>query len=407
VQEEIAGRFCEMLAGAMMELSVGDPARLSTDVGPVIDEAARKELADYVAEMEKTNRVIARAPDIASDVAGTFLRPVAFEIGKVSDLRREVFGPVLHVVRFRAGAIDALVEEINALGYGLTMGVHSRIDETMHSIVANARVGNIYVNRNQIGAVVGVQPFGGEGLSGTGPKAGGPHYLSALKKSPAPAGGDKITISATAPLPLFDQQLKKAERAFARWSAMPARRNIFVRASTAAGEHAELFRLAGSLYARYFEAAQELPGPTGESNTLRLKGRGVVLCLGGGGEAANRRQIALALAAGNAILCAASHGDRAAAALAKAEAPDDLIASIPNAQIIHEAALLDPRVKAVAFDGAEESRKAIAAALARRDGAIIPLLSSLDHPARFAVERTLTINTTAAGGDVRLLSLSK
>ncbi len=405
VQEDVADRFNEMLAGAMAELAVGDPALLSTDVGPVIDAEALGVIEGHIAEMEASARLIARAPEVSANVKGTFVRPAAFEIDKIADLKREIFGPVLHIVRFKAGEIESLIDNINALGFGLTMGVHSRIDETMHAIVAKARIGNIYVNRNQIGAVVGVQPFGGEGLSGTGPKAGGPHYLHALQKTPAPTGRETIAINTNAPMPLFDQQLRKAEAAFARWSASPSRREILVRAAGLAGDNAEIFRLASAFYGQHFENAQELPGPTGESNTLRLKGRGVILCLGGGVDAANRRQIALALAAGNAIVCSASLGDKISAALSKAAAPEDLIASIPQAQTIHEAALLDPRIRGVAFDGAGESRKAIVQSLARRDGAIIPLLSSLDRPARFAVERTLTINTTAAGGDVRLLSL--
>ena len=177
VQEDVADRFNEMLAGAMAELSVGDPAKLATDVGPVIDAEAMAAIETHIAGMEKSATLIARAPAVADGSTGAFIAPVAFEIANIGDLTREVFGPVLHVVRFKAGGIGEAIARINALGFGLTMGVHSRIDETMHEIVASARIGNIYVNRNQIGAVVGVQPFGGCGLSGTGPKAGGPHYL--------------------------------------------------------------------------------------------------------------------------------------------------------------------------------------------------------------------------------------
>jgi RHH-type proline utilization regulon transcriptional repressor/proline dehydrogenase/delta 1-pyrroline-5-carboxylate dehydrogenase len=321
----------------------------------------------------------------------------------MSDLKREIFGPVLHVVRFKAGEIGTLVEAINALGFGLTMGVHSRIDETMHEIVARARIGNIYVNRNQIGAVVGVQPFGGEGLSGTGPKAGGPHYLPMLQRAPQPIGKEMIAVTGSAPLPLFDQHLRKAEAAFWQWSRAADRREMLVRA--AVGDEAETFRLASAVFAEMFERAEDLPGPTGEANSLRLKGRGIVLCLGGGSEAANRRQIAIALAAGNAVLCPSALGDRIAAALKAAGAPDNLVIGLPLGPMVHEAALLDRRVRAVAFDGAVDSRRAIAIVLARRDGSIAPLLSSVSAPARFAVERALTINTTAAGGDVKLLSL--
>ena len=195
VQEDIADRFNEMLAGAMAELTIGDPTKLSTDVGPVIDKEALENIERHVSEMEQSAKLIARAPEVDSDVDGTFVRPVAFDIGAISDLKREVFGPVLHVVRFKAKHLNALIDEINSLGFGLTMGIHTRIDETMEDIAARARIGNVYVNRNQIGAVVGVQPFGGEGLSGTGPKAGGPHYLDALTRHDRPGGTTDISIT--------------------------------------------------------------------------------------------------------------------------------------------------------------------------------------------------------------------
>ncbi len=406
VQEDIADRFNEMLAGAMAELVTGDPALLSTDVGPVIDEEARANIAAYVESLRGKSKVIAEAAAPSGAVAGTFIRPIAIEIGALSDLTREVFGPVLHIVRFPAAAIDRLVGEINALGYGLTLGLHTRIDETMHAVVAHARIGNIYVNRNQIGAVVGVQPFGGDGLSGTGPKAGGPHYLQALQKRRQPQGAGVLSISASAPAPLFDQQLRRAAIAFDDWTASATRRDVLVRAAAnARDEAADVFRLAVSLYAEHFEQSVELPGPTGESNTLRLKGRGAVLCLGGGTEAANRRQIALALSAGNAVISTAPLAELIARALGQAGAPDHLVIGLPAGASVNEGALIDPRVRAVVFDGTAEARKAIAGALARRTGPIAPLLSSADDPARFATERTLTINTTAAGGDVRLLSL--
>jgi RHH-type proline utilization regulon transcriptional repressor/proline dehydrogenase/delta 1-pyrroline-5-carboxylate dehydrogenase len=406
VQADVADRFNEMLAGAMAELVVGDPAQLSTDVGPVIDEEARGNIAAYVETLRGRAKVIAEAAAPSGAVNGTFVRPIAIEIGALSDLTREVFGPVLHVVRFPAASIDTLVDQINALGYGLTLGLHTRIDETMHAVVARARVGNIYVNRNQIGAVVGVQPFGGDGLSGTGPKAGGPHYLRALQKRALPSGSGDLAVSASAPAPLFDQQLRRAEAAFLSWAANAHRRDVLVRAAASAkDEAADALRLTVSLYAEHFEPAVELPGPTGESNTLRLKGRGAVLCLGGGSEAANRRQIALALAAGNAVIATAPVAEKIARALAAAGAPDHLVVSLTGGAAVNEAALIDPRIRAVAFDGAAGARQAVAAALSRRTGPIAPLLSSADDPARFAAERTLTINTTAAGGDVRLLSL--
>ena len=404
VQDDIAPRFKEMLAGAMAELSVGDPAKLETDVGPVIDEKSRAEIAAHIEEMERTARLVGRAPEVSAHANGTFIRPVAFELERVSDLKKEVFGPVLHIVTFAARDLGKTVDEINALGYGLTLGVHTRIDETMHDIAARARVGNIYINRNQIGAVVGVQPFGGEGLSGTGPKAGGPHYLKALVKRRTPDGAASIEI-VEKPLGARDERaIAAAHAAYPAWSARSNRGDILRKAieSARADARAVLDEAAG-IFARDFAEAEILPGPTGESNTLRLKGRGAILCLGD--RNAIGRQMALALAAGDSVLAFDDLALAVSGALSAVGAADLAQMLQGDGRDASAALLADERIKAVAFDGAAESHSALAGALAGRPGAIAPVLSSLDAPWRYAVERTLTINTTAAGGDVRLLSL--
>ena len=177
VQDDIADKVMTMLAGAMAELKVGDPGLLSTDVGPVIDADALKILQDHAVRMDREARLIAAAELPAEAAHGSFFAPRAYELKDLGQLHREIFGPVLHVIRWKADQLDAVIDQINATGYGLTLGLHSRIDETVERITNGVHVGNVYVNRNQIGAVVGVQPFGGQGLSGTGPKAGGPHYL--------------------------------------------------------------------------------------------------------------------------------------------------------------------------------------------------------------------------------------
>jgi RHH-type proline utilization regulon transcriptional repressor/proline dehydrogenase/delta 1-pyrroline-5-carboxylate dehydrogenase len=177
LQSEIADKTIEMLTGAMAELSVGDPRWLATDVGPVIDEGAKESLEAHAERMLREARHLytVQLPDDARH--GSFFTPRAFEIPSIGVLTHEVFGPILHVVRFAADKLDAVADSINATGYGLTVSIHSRVDANIARLLERLRVGNAYVNRNQIGAVVGVQPFGGEGLSGTGPKAGGPHYL--------------------------------------------------------------------------------------------------------------------------------------------------------------------------------------------------------------------------------------
>jgi RHH-type proline utilization regulon transcriptional repressor/proline dehydrogenase/delta 1-pyrroline-5-carboxylate dehydrogenase len=178
VQEEIAPRVLRLLAGCMDELVIGDPLAPATDVGPVIDAQAKQMLEAHKAWIKTQGRVVRELALPPGLEHGNFVAPLAVEIDTLDLLTREVFGPVLHVIRFRSDALDAVIESINRTGYGLTLGIHSRIERQARSIASRCRVGNVYVNRNMIGAVVGVQPFGGQGLSGTGPKAGGPHTLA-------------------------------------------------------------------------------------------------------------------------------------------------------------------------------------------------------------------------------------
>jgi RHH-type transcriptional regulator, proline utilization regulon repressor / proline dehydrogenase / delta 1-pyrroline-5-carboxylate dehydrogenase len=177
VQDEIADRVEKLLAGHMDELRLGDPADLATDIGPVIDRDALQMLEAHAVSITRGARWQHRAPPASNATDGLFFAPLAVEISSIDALQREVFGPIVHIVRYQARDLDSVVEQVNKLGYGLTLGIHTRIDGIAQRIARRARVGNVYINRNMIGAVVGVQPFGGCGLSGTGPKAGGPHYL--------------------------------------------------------------------------------------------------------------------------------------------------------------------------------------------------------------------------------------
>ncbi len=208
LQDDVADKILTMLAGAMEELAVGDPARLSTDIGPVIDAEAKAALDVHAARMSAAGRLIQRCNLSPGCERGHFFAPAAFEIPALSILEREVFGPILHVIRYPADRLDTVIEAINGTGYGLTLGIHSRIDSTVAYIHSRLRVGNAYVNRNMIGAVVGVQPFGGEGLSGTGPKAGGPRYLHrfaterTLSIDTTAAGGNASLMSLGEDLPV-------------------------------------------------------------------------------------------------------------------------------------------------------------------------------------------------------------
>jgi RHH-type proline utilization regulon transcriptional repressor/proline dehydrogenase/delta 1-pyrroline-5-carboxylate dehydrogenase len=202
LQDNIAARVIDMIAGATAELRVGDPANLATDVGPVIDEGALDVLHRHERRMRREARLLAAAPLRPECKGGSFFAPCAFELSAAAQLTQEVFGPILHVLRYRAVDIERVVDAVNATGYGLTFGIHSRIDSTITRVAQRIRAGNVYVNRSMIGAVVGVQPFGGEGLSGTGPKAGGPHYMLrfALERTytvnTTAAGGNAALLSA-------------------------------------------------------------------------------------------------------------------------------------------------------------------------------------------------------------------
>jgi RHH-type transcriptional regulator, proline utilization regulon repressor / proline dehydrogenase / delta 1-pyrroline-5-carboxylate dehydrogenase len=203
LQEDVAEPIVEMIAGAARELKLGDPREPSTHIGPVIDAEAKDKLDRWIADYEQKGRVRFRWDRFQSLPArGTYVPPAIIMLERAADLREEVFGPILHVVRWRAGELDALLEEIAANGYGLTLGIHSRIDATVEEVVARLAHGNVYVNRSMIGAVVGTQPFGGVGLSGTGPKAGGPNYLrrfaseQVITVNTAAAGGNASLLAA-------------------------------------------------------------------------------------------------------------------------------------------------------------------------------------------------------------------
>jgi RHH-type proline utilization regulon transcriptional repressor/proline dehydrogenase/delta 1-pyrroline-5-carboxylate dehydrogenase len=180
LQEEVADKIIHMLIGAMKELTIGDPRDMATDIGPVIAAGAQAGLQEHIDKMKVEAKLLYQVESSDVTAKGTFIGPVAFELNSLEQLKREQFGPVLHILRYKESEFDATIDAINSTGYGLTFGAHSRITHVIEKLCKKVRVGNVYINRNMIGAVVGVQPFGGEGLSGTGPKAGGPHYLPRL-----------------------------------------------------------------------------------------------------------------------------------------------------------------------------------------------------------------------------------
>ena len=276
LQQEIAERTLTMLKGALQELTLGKTDRLSVDVGPVITAEARDSINRHIEQMRRLGCRIEQLPLPAETANGTFVPPTIIEINSISDLKREVFGPVLHVIRFRRADLDRLIDEINGAGYGLTFGLHTRLDETIAHVTSRIKAGNIYVNRNIIGAVVGVQPFGGRGLSGTGPKAGGPLYLGRLvrKASILPQHGS-IDIDPTL-------------RDYATWLSGKGL-SAEAKAAIDIGGHAAL------------GFHTELPGPVGERNLYALHPRGRILLVPAT-EAGLRRQTAVTLATGNQLV---------------------------------------------------------------------------------------------------------
>jgi RHH-type proline utilization regulon transcriptional repressor/proline dehydrogenase/delta 1-pyrroline-5-carboxylate dehydrogenase len=341
VQEDIAPSLIKMIKGAMDELAMGDPWDLSTDVGPVIDASAHKQISNHIDAAQTDGRLLHRlnAPDTGTG-SGTFLAPALIQVDGIGALEREIFGPVLHIATFKTDKISAVIDDINATGYGLTFGLHTRIDSRVQAISDQIHAGNIYVNRNQIGAVVGSQPFGGEGLSGTGPKAGGPRYILRMCKPKA-------------------QRTDETWTEVANVAAVQAQINDAVSAQT----HEPV-------------KIQTMAGPTGEANTLTTRARPPVLCLGPGADALAKQVAAVEVFGG-------------AAVAVKGTLQPGALAAITG-------------FSAVLYWGSNAA--AYNAALAKRRGPILPLLTALPDEAHILLERHLCVDTTAAGGNAALLS---
>jgi RHH-type proline utilization regulon transcriptional repressor/proline dehydrogenase/delta 1-pyrroline-5-carboxylate dehydrogenase len=387
VQDDVADRLIGMLQGAMAEIRMGTPAQLHNDMGPVIDQRARDGIEAHVARMQAAGRPVHRILHASSDAAvGTYVPPTLIEIERIDELQREVFGPVLHVLRWRRDQLDGLLAQIHATGYALTLGVHSRIDETIERVVNGTHAGNTYINRNMVGAVVGVQPFGGEGLSGTGPKAGGPLYLlRLLARSPDDAALRSVQASGATALPLATPALQ----ALHGWAAAQCRLALAHQCARMAA-----YNPAG------LQAV--LSGPTGERNVYRVQARQRVLCRVGahaGAEDDALLQIAAVLAVGGTALLPDSAADICARLPATVQAA--LVKVAEGEPIEADAALLH---------GSAQEAQALAAQLAAQPGPIVTLTTlppgATDVPlARLVTERSVSTNTAAAGGNASLMTL--
>jgi len=338
VQEDIAPHVLTMLKGAMECLSLGQPWDLATDIGPVIDAEARAGIEAHIAQARAEGRVLFA---LKAPTEGTFVAPTVIKVPGIAAMTREIFGPVLHVATFRAGEIPAVIAAVNKTGYGLTFGLHSRIDDRVQEVVAGVHAGNIYVNRNQIGAVVGSQPFGGEGLSGTGPKAGGPHYLGRFV-------GGALPTAAMAP--------------DAAAVALPTEPEARVAAA--------LLAAPGSCLVEVLD----LPGPTGESNRLSVLTRAPLLCL----------------------------GPDVAAQMASVRALGGVAVSAQG--LTPEALTRLGGFSGALWGGDEATGRTYARALAQRQGPILPLITGAPDRAHVMQERHVCIDTTASGGNAQLLA---
>lgn len=391
VQEEAKDRLLTMLYGAMEALTIGDPWNTDTDVSPVIDAEARDDIAAYIDQHDKAGQLLKRLP-VPDE--GTYVSPAVISVDGIADMEREIFGPVLHVATFKARDIDKLVDDINDRGYGLTFGLHTRIDDRVQQIVERLRVGNAYVNRNQIGAIVGSQPFGGEGLSGTGPKAGGPLYVARFRRTETPEGNEEAPGGES--LVLDDLQAAINGLDARHWEARPDR--IAVLRKILAGSSG-IIRRALSATAAFDMTPQILVGPTGESNRLTMHPKGTVLCLGPTAEIATAQALQ-ALGAG----CAAAIVATGARERARGFADAGLPVAIFDGELNPDALLQVTGIVAVAASGASDWTASLRRVLAARTGAIVPLEILTVCPSRYVVERHLCIDTTAAGGNASLLA---
>ncbi|KPY19010.1 trifunctional transcriptional regulator/proline dehydrogenase/L-glutamate gamma-semialdehyde dehydrogenase [Pseudomonas syringae group genomosp. 3] len=394
LQEDSADRVIEMLKGAMAESRLGNPERLSVDIGPVIDAEAKAGIEKHIQAMRDKGRTVYQVAiaESAELKRGTYVMPTLIELESFDELQREIFGPVLHVVRYKRKELGLLIDQINASGYGLTLGVHTRIDETIAKVIDNVNAGNVYVNRNIVGAVVGVQPFGGEGLSGTGPKAGGPLYLYRLLSTRPLDAIEKSFVrgdALVAPDTRLREVMSKPLQALKAWAA--------------SSQHAELDVLCGQ-YAEQSQSGitRQLAGPTGERNSYAILPREHVLCLADD-ETDLLTQLAAVLAVGS------------SAVWPETDISKPLFARLPKEvqariKLVPDWAKDEVAIDAVLHHGDSDQLRAICQQIAQRSGAIVGV-NGLSHGEtnvpleRLVIERALSVNTAAAGGNASLMTI--
>ena len=445
IQEEIADKVIDMIKGAMLELHVGDPAYFSTDVGPVIDSKAFGALNDHVTYLEgvaqqgkATLHYTCKLPEMG-DTGHYFFAPRLYEIDDLSLLKQEVFGPCVHVIRFKGSEIDQVIDQVNATGFGLTMGIHTRIDQKAEFLAQRSRAGNVYVNRNMIGAVVGVQPFGGRGLSGTGPKAGGPMYLTRMVKEQGSDVASKLSDERVATLTklfaqdsanesLIDAMMVKSKGVAIDWaySDLNTRISVLRQLLAHVADNDLMLKAQPELAATISAASAQLimiekklakptvlPGPTGESNTITLESRGCVGLVRDQDTSFDFWFLSLitALATGNTVVTSVSDQY-----LEQAQAVRDSlnkIGLVAGVFQVSKLAQLNALNSHQFLAGTIVDRNAgivhiVNQQLAARSGAILPLITAVSNQVlfeRLVTEKTISVDTTAAGGNASLMTM--
>ncbi|MEQ8955150.1 MAG: bifunctional proline dehydrogenase/L-glutamate gamma-semialdehyde dehydrogenase PutA, partial [Gammaproteobacteria bacterium] len=383
-QEEIADDFIKMLIGAMDTLVVGDPWDLSTDIGPVIDNDARQEILHY----QETNSPLHQLP---VPQRGLFVAPALLQVRGITDITREIFGPVLHIARFRSDELEQVVDDINAAGYGLTCAIHSRLTGRVNHCIERLQIGNIYVNRDQVGAVVESQPFGGRGLSGTGPKAGGPLYLPAFTRDPAmPASIDQPDLAE------LDGAVLQAQidRLLAQATGDPELVKL-----------AQLFAESAALAACSMPRSRIMPGPTGERNVYQLRGIAVCLCLGPGAAQALEQALQALAFGGAAILCCDLPQWLSAKITALRQSGFRVLAceGTPAVAVLRHL----QGIAAVSYCGDEAHSRELLASLGERDGPLIRFISEPISPGDYCFECHVCNDITSAGGNMELMAMGE
>ncbi len=431
LQEDVADNIIDMLKGAMDELSIGDPALLCTDVGPVIDSKALTRLQDHVSTLSTNPKatVLHRCNLSTSCESGYFFAPHLIELDDLKVLEQEVFGPVVHVIRYQSEHLDAVVDQINSTGFGLTLGVHSRIESVAQGITERANAGNIYINRNMIGAIVGVQPFGGCGLSGTGPKAGGPNYLTRLVDDTELTQANDKNLHASEILKpssaCTSLSIKDIQEAKALWNAktVAQRESIFRCFSKSLVKNPQpvdrnnrfthwISQQLDALPPK-IEKNYVLPGPTGESNQMGTRSRGLLVSLLTDEDCfiSNIKRILVSLLAGNAIVWLVSESHRTTAEIFVERLSEaglyEAVITVDSMSCAERVLSSDP-IDGVLINKASAFARSAGVMISEREGALLPLITEVRTDLllpRLLLEKTVSVDTTAAGGNASLMTM--